>query len=366
MTIVLHIGVSKTGSSAIQYGLARYQETLEARGLHYALDGAEALVERRLIASGNGSELAKQLNPRPDAPMQLTAVQFDREFVSDTCPISLISCESLSAAQPGPLARFRDEVIGVREVRVVAFVRDLYGHAVSSWMQRIKRHGYTGLFQHFCAKPYNNKQCSALRTYAEAFGPERMSVIHYGGLRESPFKALLRTLGVPADDLQDPPRINRSLSAAEVEVLIACNALHKNRGELSARISDHLIYKHPDRPTDSVRSPAAARILAERFGDDVDWVNRTFFPEGQDLAIGQGGSAPPATADDRQEVWADAVEVLGGRLVAVEAQNRKLRTAIEGFEVDRARLRAELAQLKDRTLLEHLRLDLARRFRRGI
>lgn len=368
MTIVLHIGVSKTGSSAIQFGLAQHQRALGERGLHYALDNAEMLVDRRLVASGNGAELAQWLKSPPDGHFGLTAAAFDREFVSEAHPLSLVSCETLSAARTDLLARFRDEIVGERPIRIVAFVRDLYGHAMSSWMQRIKRHGYTGQFPHFCAKAYGNKQCAALRTYAEVFGPERMSVIHYGRLRRSPFHAMLRALDLPSDDLQDPPRLNRSLTAAEAQILIACNALHRNQGELSARISDHLIHKHPDRPTHSMRSAGAARTLGERFSGDIDWVNRTFFPTGPGLAVGEGAAAAPATPEEREEVWADAVEALGRRLVSTEAQNRKLRTAIQAFEpieADRAALREALDKLRSQSWLERLKLDLARRLRRG-
>lgn len=367
MTLVLHIGVSKTGSSAIQYGLAQHRHALSDLGVHYEVEGADALVERRLISSGNGGLLASQLNAKGRVAELPTRVAFDQTYISPSHPISLISSESLSAADPDRLMRLLDEVIGDREVRIIAFVRDLYGHAVSSWMQRIKRHGYAGRFEAFCAKSYGNKQGVALRTYAEVFGAERMRVIHYDSLPKTVFHAFLDAIGAPSEGMEAPPRINRSLSKAEVEVLIACNRIHRNRVDLSARISDHLIAKHPDRTTDTVRSAVAARTLVSRFGADVAWINDTFFAGQPVVAIGEGARASPATAALREEVWGDAIEALGGRLASVEAQNRKYKEAVNGVErlkEERALLRAELSRLERQTWVGRLKTDIVRLTRR--
>lgn len=363
MTLVLHIGVSKTGSSAIQYGLAQHRHALSDLGVHYAIEGAEALVERRLISSGNGALLASQLNAKGRQVEFPTREAFDEAYVSTDHPISLISSESLSAAAGERLDRLVEEVIGDREVRIIAFVRDLYGHAVSSWMQRIKRHGYAGRLEAFCAKSYGNKQGVALRTYAEVFGVERMTVIHYDSLAKPVFHAFLDALGTPSANMDPPPRINRSLSKAEVEVLIACNRLHRNRADLSTRISDHLIAKHPDRPTDTVRSAVAARTLTSRFGTDVAWINDTFFAGRPVVQIGEGARATPATAPMREEVWADCVEAVGRRLASVEAQNSKYKEALSGLEVlreERARLRAEIMRLEQQSWVSRLKTDIAR------
>jgi hypothetical protein len=231
-------------------------------------------------------------------------------------------------------------------------------------MQRIKRHGYTGRFEAFCAKAYGNKQCMALRAYAEVFGAERISVIHYDSLDESVFHALLRTLGVASEGMDDPPQINRSLSRAETEVLIACNRVHKNLAFLSARISDHMIYKHPDRVTEPVRSPAAVRVLRERHQAEVGWVNDTFFGGAQTLRIGQSPPAGEVTDGPRDDIWTDAIEALSTRLRSLEAQNRRLlplETTMPPLLEERDALRDEVARLKAQSWLDKLKLDLARR-----
>lgn len=365
MTIVLHIGVSKTGSSAIQYALAAHQAALSERGVHYPLDDPEAVTQGRLISSGNGALLVRRLNPKRGVTESSERLDFIQAYVSDRHRISLVSSEGLSSAEPELLERFRRETIGDRDVRIVAFVRDLFGHAVSSWMQRIKRHGYTGRFEGFCAKSYGAKPCAALRTYAEVFGPERMTVIHYDSLKESVFHALMRALDTPADDLEAPPRINRSLSQAEAEVLIACNQVHKDMAQLSARISDHLIYKHPERDSEPVVSPRAARVLSDLFQAEVDWVNQTFFSGRPVVQIG-GPAGVAADPTPHEEIWADALEAVGRRLASVEAQNRLMQTQIDAIpmlQAEKQALRDQIAQLKAQSWFEKLKLDIARRAR---
>jgi hypothetical protein len=352
MTIVLHIGVSKTGSSAIQYALAKYQSELSALGVHYGLKNRDAVLQGRLVTSGNGAPLVLRLDPRRGKSAESEQLDFESAYITPDHPVSLISSEGLSSADPELLAQFRRETIGDRDVRIIAFVRDLYGHAASSWMQRIKRHGYTGRFERFCRKSYGAKPCKALRTYAEVFGPERITVIHYDSVRGKVFQALLQALDLPAEGMDAPPHINRSLSQAEVEVLIACNTVHKDLAQLSARISDHLIYKHPDRPSHPVFSPAAAAVLEERFRPDVDWVNATFFAGAEVLKIG-GPAEAEADADltPHEEIWGDAMEAVAKRLTSVEAQNR--------------RLIGEVDRLKAQSWTDLLKLDLTRRFRRS-
>lgn len=366
MTIVLHIGISKTGSSAIQYALAQHREALEARGLHYAVDGAVALAEKRLITSGNGALLARRLDPRRGVEPASEALDFDDAFVSPRQPISLVSSEGLSSADPELLARFNTEVIAGREVRIVAFVRDLYGHALAAWMQRIKRHGYTGRFEHFCAKTYDIKKLISLDAYAAVFGRERMQVIHYDSVKGSVFHALLSALGVPGEDLAAPPKVNRSLTRAETEVLIACNQIHKGMQGLSARISDHLIYKHPDRPTDEVRSERAEAMLGERFQADIDGINQRFFDGRAVLRVGGPKPSQAAPVEDREDVWADAVEALGQRLISVEAERRALQPSLDTIPelmAQRDALREEVARLKGQSAFDRLKVDLARSFK---
>jgi hypothetical protein len=328
--IVLHIGISKTGSSAIQRDLLRYRGELSAAGIHYG--GEDEGAASRAISSGNGVPLAKWLNPalrRHEADADL---DFAR-YVSPGHPVSLISCEALSAAKPERLALFRDEVVAGQEVRIVAFVRDIYPHAVSSWMQNIKRAAYTGDFQRFCANKYGNKQCRALKNFTAAFGSARIDVIHYDSLQTDIFAATLTALDVAWRPPEPSVHLNRGLTAAEIAVLRQCNGVHKNSG-LATVISDLLLERRPDKAPARIRAPEAAALLKARFGEDVAWVNQCFFAGRPTLAIGGDLPGEAECADETEaeaEVWPLVAEALSSHAMA-QTEEARLRHAAHKLE----------------------------------
>src|SRR5476649_287445 len=63
MRVVLHIGAQKTGSSAIQVGLARNRDALAKIGCLYPTADNDKTALQGGITSGNGMELAALLSP---------------------------------------------------------------------------------------------------------------------------------------------------------------------------------------------------------------------------------------------------------------------------------------------------------------
>ena len=314
MTIILHIGFPKTGSSALQYGFERNRDALARAGIHYAAGPVSALAAAGGITSGNGGALARYLVPRKrpdDYDTGAFEAEFARTYLDPARPVGLISSEALSAADPQMLARFVDAVAGSRPVLVVAFVRDLYGHARSAWMQGIKRHASDRGFAAFAERIDRAPQIAQLRTFEAVLGRERIRLLHYESERNDLFGALLRAAGLAVPDL-DPslPAINRSLSGVEVEVLRACNAIHRDPA-LSRRVSDHLIERYPDRDSAAAVDPAVLALLEARCAEDVAWTNATFFGGGPVLKVAPAArSGDGAALLDAADVWRDVVEVL--------------------------------------------------------
>src|SRR5580692_10729513 len=56
-TVYFHIGAAKTGTSAIQVGLARNRDALAKHGVIYPKSRSDALAVQGLITSGNGELL---------------------------------------------------------------------------------------------------------------------------------------------------------------------------------------------------------------------------------------------------------------------------------------------------------------------
>ena len=309
--VVLHIGMPNAGSSAVQYGLWRHRDELRSRGMHYYTGGKTP----RLISSGNGKDLAAYLIPRRREPGFSEAAfekTFAERFLSGDA-VSVISAEQLAGVQADRLEDFRRGLANGHEIQIVAFIRDLYGHARSCWMQQIKRHAYVHDFRRFMTDSYKDSQCGAALKFGRVFGFERVTVIHLNSLRTDLFQAFLGAIDVRARF--DPlPRVNRGLSPAEVGMLQLCNRLHRS-GELSTLISDHLLRVRPDARRAPVWSSEIAADLQGRFQDRIGRVNARFFsgepvlqvggfasrrmaPEGHEkLGTRRGERQSPANAD---------------------------------------------------------------------
>jgi len=334
MTIVLHIGFPKTGSSALQYGFEKNREILAANGIHYGQGHVSALTSRGGITSGNGARLAQYLVPRrrtPDFDEAAFAERFASRYVSADHPISLISSEALAFAEPAMLARFASQVVRNDDVVVVAIIRDIYGHARSAWMQGIKRAASSRDFDAFSIESYAAHQVDLLRAYVAALGRERIRLLHYETEKHDLLAAMLRVLGVDAVVDTSLPAINRSLSSAEIEVLRACNAAHRDPA-ISRLLSDMLIEKYPDRSSHAEVDPEIVARFEARYGDDVAWVNDTFFAGRPTLRVAapprEPSAAPAAVA--AEAIWLDVVAALAGRVRELETPRRPKAAAKAG------------------------------------
>ena len=138
-----------------------------------------------------------------------------------------------------------------RPARVVAVVRNLYGHAFSSWAQLVKRHAYAEPFAHFVDTTYANPQLKALRVYAKVFGPENLRLIDYDHHRLDIVAPFLEAIGAPDLPQRRVQRINRSLSESELSLQLALNRVHHSSAVAGA-VADALMARrpHPDRAPD--------------------------------------------------------------------------------------------------------------------
>ena len=306
--VVLHIGMPNAGSSAIQHGLFRHRDDLAAHGLHYYTGGKSP----RLISSGNGKDVAAYLMPRRREQAFSEAVfeqTFAGRFLSPNHAVSLISGEQLAGVSADRLEDFRARLLQGHDVRIVAFVRDLYPHVRSCWMQQIKRRAYVHEFERYAIDSYGDSQCGGVLRFGRVFGFDRVTVIHMDGLKTDLFRTFLDAVGISARF--DPlPRINRGLSPAEVGALRLCNRIHRN-AELATRVSDHLLQARPDAPRVSVWSPRIAADLEARFQSRIDRVNIRYFDKQPVLRVG----GAPASAD--MDVIADRLAAWKGVLAAL-------------------------------------------------
>jgi hypothetical protein len=312
MTVILHIGFPKTGSSALQYGFARNRDRLAALGIHYGEPPVSPLETPTGVTAGNGSFLARFLvegRLGANTDRGTLARRFRRRYLSPDHPVALVSSEALSLAEPDLLRWFKEEIVPGHDVVVVAFIRNLYDHLRSSWTNLVKGSASTKSFAAYAATA-NNMQVVRLRRFHEALGRDALRLVHYDGARADLLTAFMTAAGFPAEGLDTAlPLVNRGFSPVECDVLLACNALH-GEPEIGRLIANGLLVRHPDRRAAAPVDQEVLGHIEDRFRADVDWVNATFFGGEPRLRIHDGGP-PGAQSDvDREAVWRDVSAIM--------------------------------------------------------
>ncbi len=191
MTLWLHMGLPKTGSSALQTFFARNGKVLKERGIFYPWPGAQRTGRP---TAGNAKWLAKYEKGWPeesDRAAQLTKWLRRRRSV-------LLSSEHFSKADPETLAAIRDRA---GDVRVLVYVRDQAEMIISRYHQ-MKELGelrpYSTIDRYFGdggTSPHL-RFGEFLHGVSSIFGRDRMTVKAYRQNKHRLAQSALETLGL--------------------------------------------------------------------------------------------------------------------------------------------------------------------------
>lgn len=285
LRLVLHLGMRKTGTSALQVEFVRHREALAALGITYPEHPSDATARTGGVTSGNGVALLPFLAPRflPERE-PANGAQFLDQLVRREAPLTLHSSEYLYYADIQLLEAFvqRADAAGV-VVQAVVFVRDVAGYLLSAYAQDVKRHLYTKSFADYlgdeAASPYRLVLEPQLAALIRVLGRENLAVRHYDSARGRVLEECLSAL-VAAPDIADwertPGDVNRSLSGHETLIMRYVNA-RLAREQQGSFVSTALVARPPLRPEPVGITEAEVAVLDERFGKDVDWINAEFF-----------------------------------------------------------------------------------------
>lgn len=234
--LIFHIGIPKTGSSALQVSLAKNADALEALSIDYLKIGDFALGAAGRISSGNGAHLARSLLPArtpsrmPDAELHIT--QFFATVAASKCEIGIVSSELFVGADR---EMFRDVIrrLRIRGIKPEFFyyVRAQEELLCSGYLQQIKRHACTDTPEQYVKRTYRSipylKYHSFYRSLCEAAGSENVHCLRYeasavGG--PSIYEVFLREFGINSARMDlNTPAVNTGISAQEAALMLAVN-----------------------------------------------------------------------------------------------------------------------------------------------
>jgi hypothetical protein len=341
-SLILHIGIPKTGSSALQVFCAQNRKALLAQSLDYFELGEFALGARGKISSGNGAHLARSfLKPqgagyKPDREQQLAAL--DRHITASSCETGLLSSEIFIFAEDAALAKF-SEWLAVRGVslRFFYFIREQVQFLTSSYIQQVKRHACTEPSEDYILRVYEKiphiKYSRLFERLAKIASPDRILCRSYHdtrGLEHGVSDVFLSHFGLDSQGMKfAESSVNVSLDLTEIKIMLALNRL-KPRMVFSDLLVENAARKGRKNSdlTQQLLSREALATIESYFAEDNARFARSYFGRDNLFEPRAEGVAAPAAEPSLAEV----VEVFGGLLVRFDerllALERRVKKAL--------------------------------------
>lgn len=269
--LYIHIGLGKTGSSALQAWLSLNSIELSEQGIAYA-DLVPAAKAGKTSA-GNGQELfqAFRENDFSEAERLLTTVYFP----GGKADTAIVSSELLQNLQEKKLQKLR-EICGRNgiSITVLAYVRSLYEWSYSTYLQGLKASGSAYPFGEISALLTSSTSVDILKRYLSVFS-DRLLVVNYDGVKHDIYRSLAGVIGFDIGKMKSLNlKVNRSLTIEESHVLRQMNELH--HGAFAKSISDFVIALSPDIETDVFYEPELVAKVSKCAARDIQWINDRF------------------------------------------------------------------------------------------
>ncbi|MDE4306140.1 hypothetical protein PXK30_21070 [Phaeobacter gallaeciensis] len=337
--IVIHCGMPKTGSSALQVQLAQARSNLLAHGYDYLPSGDFQQAEQGRITSGNGAELARSYLPEGHPASlikrreELTE-QFRDHIAQSPAQTVILSSEFFSAAPRPLLGELVENLSDLGAVRLVFFVREQLNALASTYIQQVKRHMLTQYPDEYFAdwddsrSPMMNYNAyfTRLRNMAPKaeilVRPYEETRLHDRGLVGLFFDLI--GAEIPDADLPVDRRVNLSPNAQEIRLMIEVNK-HNPRMQFSDMLVEgsHAAGRSTIHAQHSIVPEEVARKIRDSFAKSNERFFQTFV--GTENTYTNSWSAEDFI-DLRQVSFSatDVIDILAGLLANMDRRLARL------------------------------------------
>lgn len=329
--IILHLGIPKTGSTALQAFLARNYGALLTRSADYFRMGEFDLGLKGRIAAGNGVQVACSLLPeghaRRIAGGERYLAELDRMIEQSPAERGILSSELFAAAERKALARFVERLTGRGlAVRAIYYIRRQDQILSSSYVQQVRLHGYTeppeGYVRNLAQNNGILRYHSFYRGMVNLFGKENLSCRTYEGATRKEngvFHSFLDAADIASGGLSfDIPKVNTSISAKQVAMLLLLNRF-KPRKQFVEMVVENADKSAKDVSRHTLLSRRLCAEIDELFREENAKLAEEYFkrPALFDPDPAEGPEDPLASAELTIE---DLVIFLGGLLVRFDGR----------------------------------------------
>ena len=286
--VVLHIGSTKTGSSALQAALHERRADLASIGAHYSASGVAAGAHHVLAASihpGAWRMHADALPEDRDAYFASTVATIKEEAAALGAHSILLSSEYFWGSFPAQLYKRFAEAFRPATFEVVAFVRRPDEWVASSYLQAVKsgeHRPFNEWFEHVMGRWTSGLQYfRVINRWNYFLGAEKVHVLRYADTKANVYKAFCDALELQPDTTAPIRSVNPSPSAESVGLLLAINRSEMDDAEKAAQRRRIMLSQGAGAPADTVMSEAerAAVFRLTRQSDQL--LGRVFLHDGR-------------------------------------------------------------------------------------
>jgi len=340
--LIIHAGLPKTGTSALQVFLARGHEALRRQSFDYFKLGDFKKAGAGQISSGNGFLIARSLLPAADSgaapnPAQHLAA-LNRAIAASDCETGLLSSEYFAHCAP---ERLNAWAAGLREAGITPkflyFIRAQDQLLSSMYVQYVKRSHCRETPEAYAARTYRDapylKHASFYQAQLDIFGPGNVICRVYEHAVKTPnglARTFLEAIGAdPAGFPGETQNINLGLTPAELAIM---RELNKYRPH--TRLSDQLVHNAGMAGTAAcgevyrILPPAMVAEIRSYFAAENAAMADLCFNGVEMFPAGQLANAPVANLDEISSQ--DLVNVLGGLLVRYDERIAHLESELNG------------------------------------
>lgn len=287
--IFIHAGQPKTGTSALQTHLSRNAAMLQENGIAYPFpEGADVIASG--YCTGNLMHMMQMkaaksnvVLGRPDLISKFLPGVIQKGLSSTKLPKIIFSSEALTRHSTPTVQAFLRSLQADYDVTIVAFVRDVYDHAISAWKQWVKTSKTHQDFEEAMlgwVSADKNHFTNILNCHA---GGIPVKLINYDHHRSDVYTAFMQQIGAESQatggTTSPIETTNESLSFKQAKQVIWAKQ----------KISSHLVsailikrFREEKDPTPDPYSRAVDEILMERLAAPLAKIN-ALLPHDQKL-----------------------------------------------------------------------------------
>ena len=239
--LILHCGSTKTGTSAIQYGLGLNHKFLLDKSINYPLTNRlrkklnkeNCVVGNAKFISNFGNSITnKNVKKEKSEGARERLIRFLEECQSTKSDLTILSSESI----PGKFDK--NSILVLRDLlhkyfdKIIVFyyVRDILDHSVSQYNEYVKRRKQTTTFSEY-SLTYKCRFKNHIEVLLTGFGENNLEVKNYDDEKDNLWLNFIKNLqfqDLDPKNLESPKKINRSLCKEEIEFYRIINKKSKN------------------------------------------------------------------------------------------------------------------------------------------